>query len=62
MAHDPIIWNEGGELLAKDSIEPWTGGSSIYSSVFVVPKHTGGLWPILNHTQLLYAHTFFWDA
>ena len=20
----------------------------IYSSMFVVPKHTGGLWPILN--------------
>ena len=27
------------------------GGSGFYSSVFVVPNHTGGLWPILNLKQ-----------
>ena len=29
-------------------IEPSSGGACFYSSVFVVPKHTGVLWPILN--------------
>ena len=29
-------------------IEPCSGGSVFYSSMFVVPKHTGGLQPILN--------------
>ena len=36
------------ELLAKGAIEPFSGGAGFYSSMFVVPKHTGGLWPILN--------------
>ena len=37
------------ELLAKGVIEPSDSGAGFYSSVFVVPKHTGGLQPICNH-------------
>ena len=40
-AHHPVIQKEG-------AIEPSSGGAGFYSSVFVVPKHTGGLRPILN--------------
>ena len=29
-------------------IETSSGGAGFYSSMFVVPKHAGGLWPILN--------------
>ena len=47
-AHHPVIQKEVDELLAKGAIEPSSGGASFYSSVFVVPKHTGGLCPILN--------------
>ena len=47
-AHHPVIHKEVDELLAKGAIEPSSGGASFYSSVFVVPKHTGGLRPILN--------------
>ena len=47
-AHHPVIQKEVDELLAKGAIEPSSGGASFYSSVFVVPKHTGGLRPILN--------------
>ena len=36
------------ELLAKGVIEPSSGGAGFYSSMFVVPKHTGGPLPILN--------------
>ena len=36
------------ELLAKGAIEPSSDGAGFYSSMFVVPKHTGGLQPILN--------------
>ena len=46
-AHHPII-QEVDALLAKGMIEPSSGGACFYSSVFDVPKHTGGLWPILN--------------
>ena len=46
--HHPVIQNEAGELLAKGAIEPSSGGTGFYSSMFVVPKHTGGLEPILN--------------
>ena len=46
--HHPTIQKEVDELLAKGAIEPSSGGAGFYSSVFVVPKHTGGLWPILN--------------
>ena len=47
-AHHPVIQKEVDELLAKGAIEPSPGGASFYSSVFVVPKHTGGLHPIFN--------------
>ena len=36
------------EHLAKGAIEPLTHGAYFYSDVFMVPKHTGGLQPILN--------------
>ena len=35
-------------FLLKGATEPSSGGAGFYSSVFVVPKHTGGLCPILN--------------
>ena len=47
-AHHPIIEREVDELLAKGAIEPSSGGAGFYSSVFVIPQHTGGLQPILN--------------
>ena len=47
-AHHPVIQKEVDELLAKGAIEPSSGGAGFYSSVFVVPKHTGGLHHILN--------------
>ena len=47
-AHHPIIQKEVDELLAKGAIEPSSGGVGFYSSMFVVPKHTGGLCPILS--------------
>ena len=50
-AHHPIIQKEVDELLAKGFIEPSSGGAGFYSSAFVVPKHTGGFWPILNPKQ-----------
>ena len=45
--HHPSILKVD-ELLAKGAIEPSSGGAGFYSSMFVVPKHAGGLWPILN--------------
>ena len=48
VAHHTIIQKEVHELLAKGAMEPFLGGAGFYSSVFVVPKHTGGLLPILN--------------
>ena len=47
-AHFPVIQREVDEFLAKGAIEPSSGGVGFYSSVFVGPKCTGGLWPILN--------------
>ena len=47
-AHHSVIQEEVDELLAKGAIEPSSGGAGFYSSVFVVPKCTGGLRPILN--------------
>ena len=47
-AHHPVIQKEVDELLAKGAIEPSSRGTGFYSSMFVVPKHTGGLRPILN--------------
>ena len=46
-AHHPIIQKEVDELLSKEVIESSSGGAGFYSNMFVVPKHTGGLWPIL---------------
>ena len=46
--HHPVIQKEVDELLAKGAIEPSSGGTGFYCSVFVVPKCTGGLRPILN--------------
>ena len=46
--HHPIIQKEVDELLAEGAIKPSSGGAGFYSSVSVVPKCTGGLWPILN--------------
>ena len=42
-AHHPVIQREVDELLAKGAIEPSSGGAGFYSSMFMVPKHTGGL-------------------
>ena len=50
-AHHPIIQKAVDELLSKGSTEPSSGGAGFYYSMFVVHKHTGGLWPILNHKQ-----------
>ena len=50
-AHHPIIQMEVDELLAKGATEPFSGGAGFYHSVFVVPKHTGGHWPIPNLKQ-----------
>ena len=36
------------ELLAKGAVEPSSGGAGFYTSMFVAPKHTGGLLPSLN--------------
>ena len=47
-AHHSVIQKEVDELLAKGAIEPSSGGAGFYSSMFVVPKCTGGLCP---HTQ-----------
>ena len=47
-AHHPVIQKEVDELLAKGAIEPSSGGTGFYSSMFVVPKCTGGLQPILK--------------
>ena len=46
--HHPVIQKEADKFLAKGAIEPSSGGAGFYSSMFVVPKHTGGLHPILN--------------
>ena len=42
-AHHPVIQRDIDELLAKGAVEPSSGGAGFYSSIFVVPKHTGGL-------------------
>ena len=44
-AHHPVIQKEVDELLAKGAIEPSSGGAGFYSSMFVVPKHTGAFDP-----------------
>ena len=47
-AHHPVVQKEVDELPAKGAIEPSSGGAGFCSSMFVVPKHAGGLCPILN--------------
>ena len=47
-AHHLIIQKEVDEVLAKGEVETSSGGVDFSSSLFVIPKHTGGLWPILN--------------
>ena len=47
-AHHPITQKEVDELLTKGAIEPSSGGAGFYCSMIVVPKCTGGLWPIVN--------------
>ena len=47
-AHYPVIQKEVDELLAKGEKEISSGGAGFYSSMFVVPKYTVGLRPILN--------------
>ena len=39
------------EHLAKEAAKLLTGGAGFYSSVFLVPKYLGGLWPIVNIKQ-----------
>ena len=46
-----IIQKEVYELLSKVAIEPSSGGTWFYSSMFVVSMHTDGLQPILNLKQ-----------
>ena len=60
-AHHPVIQKEVDELLAKGAVEPSSSGASFYSSMFVVPKHTGGLCPILNlkhFNHFMHIHSF----
>ena len=45
-AHHPIIEKEVDDLLSKGAMEPSCGGAGFYSSMFVVPKYTGG--PLAN--------------
>ena len=47
-AHHPVIQKEVDELLAKGAIVPSSGDAGFYSSMFVAPKHTGGLCAILS--------------
>ena len=47
-AHHPIIQKAVDELLSKGVIEPSSGGAGFYLSVFIVPKFTGSLQPLLN--------------
>ena len=51
MAPHPVIQKDIDELLPKDVTEPLIGGTGIYSNLYVVPKHTGGLQPIFNLYQ-----------
>ena len=57
-AHHPVIQKEVDELLAKGAIEPSSGGARFYSSVFVVPKHTGAFDPYSVLSVLIVICTF----
>ena len=43
MVHNPVIQREIQESLAKGAIKSSLVGIGFYSSVFVIPKHSGGL-------------------
>ena len=43
LVHHTVIQNEVDELLAKETIELYTGGAGFHCNVFVVPKHMGDL-------------------
>ena len=58
-SHHPIISKEVDELLTRGVIEPSSGAAGFYFIVFVVPKCTGGLWPILNLKFNHYMHIPF---
>ena len=61
VSYHAIIQNKWMSLLVKGAVEPLTGGAGFYSNGFVVPKHTGGLQPILNLKQFncyMHIHAF----
>ena len=47
VAYHSIIQKEVDELLPKSAIQPSAGGTDFYCNVFVVPKYTDDLWPII---------------
>ena len=51
LAHHPFMQKEVLKLLASGAIEPSTACAGFFSSVFVVPKHSGGLHLVLNLKQ-----------
>ena len=53
-AHLPIIQKEVDEPHAKGTVESLSSGAGFYSSVFVVPKCSGGCWPALNLNRFNY--------
>ena len=60
-AYHSIIQKEVNEHFAKDAFEPSSGGASVYSNIFVVPKCMGGICPIFNlkhFNQYLHMPTF----
>ena len=48
MIHHPVIQKEVQEFIALQANDPSPGGAGFYSNMFLVPKHSGGLWPILH--------------
>ena len=57
-AHHPVFQKEVDELLAKGAIEPSSGGTGFYSSLFVVPKHTGAFYPYSTGSILIVICTY----
>ena len=48
---------------AKGAIVQCSDGVGFYSNVCMVPKHTGGLYPLLKSVnKLLHAHAYSEDA
>ena len=52
-AHHSIIQKEVDGLFSKGAIGLSSGGAGFYSSMFVIPKCTGGLWPYLPLNHLI---------